>query len=203
MTFPIYQVVFYLFAVLLIMASLAVITVRNPVRAALFTIAAFFCCSVLWMLMEAEFLALALIFVYVGAVMTLFLFVVMMLNIDMSNLREGFAKILPYAALVLILTLVSLCMVVWPTHLGITAAIQTHHVAHYSNVKSIGDVLYSDYLYPFEVAGAILLVAMVSAITLAFFGRKPHTKFQNINEQHRANKKDRLRIVKMKSEGDQ
>src|SRR3990167_7756023 len=173
MTFPTYQVIFYVFSVLLIVASIGVITVRNSVRAALFTIAAFFCCAVIWMLLQAEFLSLALIFVYVGAVMTLFLFVIMMLNIDMSDFREGFVKILPYAVLVLILMLISICMVVWPTRLGTTAILATHHAANYSNVKSIGDVLYTDYLYPFEVAGAILLVAILAAISLAFFGPKP------------------------------
>ena len=197
-SFPLYDVLFYFFSGLLIIASLCVVTSRNTVYSVLALVFAFFCSAVLWMLMQTEFLALMLIFVYVGAVMTLLLFVVMMLNIDLEKIREKFTHFLPVSIVVLGLLIVIL-----------TLAFHTHHLrsvmaptypADYSNTDQLGTLLFTRYLYPFEIAGLILLVAMISAISLAFFGRKPDTKTQSISQQHLANKHDRLKIVKMNSE---
>lgn len=198
--FPIYKVVFFIFAAVLIAAAVMVITSRNPVRAILFLVLAFFASAVLWMMLQAEFLSLVLIFVYVGAVMTLFLFVVMMLNIDLSKLQEKFVRYLPFGLVVMVLLVGTMILVVSPKHLPATTSHLKLFPANYSNVKAMGILLFTDYLYPFEIAAVILLVAMIAAITLAFHGRKPNTKSQKISEQLKAQKKDRLRIVKMKAE---
>lgn len=200
MTFPIHQVVFYFFAILLVSAATMVIVVKNPVHAVLFLVLSFFASAVLWMLLQAEFLSLILIFVYVGAVMTLFLFVVMMLNIDLSAVREKFVRYLPAGILVMLLVLGMLIMILSPKHLEVASVLPTHYPASYSNVTAMGQLLFTDYLYPFELAAVILLVAIVSAISLAFQGHKPDVKTQNIDEQHKANKKERLRLVNMKLE---
>lgn len=198
--FPIYQVVFFIFATILIAAAVMVIVSRNPVRAILFLVLAFFASAVLWMMLQAEFLALILIFVYVGAVMTLFLFVVMMLNIDMSKMREKFVRFLPLGIIVMLLLIITMALVVSPRHLPASTAHLKHLPADFSNVKAMGSLLYTHYLLPFEIASVILLVAIIAAITLAFHGRKPNTKAQKIAQQLRANKKDRLKIIKMKAE---
>lgn len=200
MVFPIYQVIFYVFAAILLVAGLLVITSRNPVRAILFLVLAFFASAVLWMIIQAEFLALVLIFVYVGAVMTLFLFVVMMLNIDLVVTKEKFIRHLPVGVLALLALVALMIMVVSPKHLTFAQQGFTAFPADYNNTKMLGELLYTDYILPFEIAGLILLVAMISAITLAFHGRKPNTKSQSISQQHLATKKNRLRIVKMKAE---
>ena len=137
--FPTYQVVFYFFSFVLIAAACMVIISRNPVRAVLFLVLAFFASAVLWMLLQAEFLSLVLIFVYVGAVMTLFLFVVMMLNIDLSEMREGFVKFLPFAVLVLVLLVGLMLVVIGPTNLKLATVMPIHHGADYSNVRQLGD----------------------------------------------------------------
>ena len=188
-------IVFYVFAALLVGSSAMVIISRNPVRGALFLVLAFFASSVLWLLMEAEFLALALIFVYVGAVMTLFLFVVMMLDLDLVPTREGFVRYLPFGILVMVLFVAVMIIVITPEHfkLGSLAAV-TPHPENYSNVKEIGDVLYTQYLYPFELAAIILLTAIIAAITLAFRG-KQNSKSQRIDKQLAATKADRMYLV--------
>jgi NADH-quinone oxidoreductase subunit J len=198
--FPIYQVVFYVFAVILLGAAFMVIISRNPVRAVLFLVLAFVASAGLWLMIQAEFLALVLIFVYVGAVMTLFLFVVMMLNIDLSYLKEKFVKFLPIGIIAMLALIVLMVITVSPKHLGLAKGTFKPFGANYNNTQAMGTLLYTDYILPFEIAGLILLVAIISAITLAFHGRKPGTKTQNINKQHQASKKDRLRVVSMKAE---
>ena len=187
--------VFYSFAAALIASALMVIISRNPVRGALFLVLSFFTSAVLWMLIEAEFLSLALIFVYVGAVMTLFLFVVMMINIDFVPVREGFVRYLPFGILVMAIVVGLMLYVIGPSHFGwFGKTIQTAHPADYSNVKEIGQVLYTNYVYPFEIAAIILLVAIIAAISLAFRGRQ-NSKAQNIPKQLSVNRKDRVRLV--------
>ena len=198
--FPIYSVIFFIFAILVIGAGLMVILSRNPVHAILFLILAFFGSSVLWLMLHAEFLALVLVFVYVGAVMTLFLFVVMMLNIDLSRMREKFVRYLPLTAIIALLLIgVMIAILVTPKRFPPLDSHLSNPPADYSNVKSMGELLYTLYLYPFEIAGIILLVAIIAAIGLAFHGRKPNTKTQRIQEQLQANKQDRLRVIKMES----
>ncbi|MDF1797056.1 MAG: NADH-quinone oxidoreductase subunit J [Coxiellaceae bacterium] len=201
---PIHQIIFFVFAVILITSALMVIISRNPVRAALFLVLTFFCSAVLWMMLQAEFLALALIFVYVGAVMTLLLFVVMMLNIDVASLKDGFVRsfvfvllgVLVSAALVYVIL-----SVIGPMQLNDGASITMPRMpADYSNVKAMGMLLYTQYLYPFELAAVILLVAIIAAISLAFFGRKKGTKSQVVSQQLKAKKSDRLRVVNLKAD---
>ncbi len=186
---------FYLFAIILIGAAFSVITVKNPVHAALFLVLAFFSSAAIWLLLQAEFLAIALVLVYVGAVMVLFLFVVMMLDINFTKLREGFVNYLPVATIVGGLILVEMIFVVgaWP-HVS-SAEVATN----IPNTVALGQVLYTDYVYPFEIAAAILLVAMIAAIALTM---RPHTraKYQKPEEQVKVRREDRIRIVKMPAE---
>lgn len=162
-----------------------------------FLVLAFFCSSILWMLIQAEFLSLVLIFVYVGAVMTLFLFVVMMINLDLESLKEGFVRYLPYAIIVLMLFLITMGFALT------TPATFTHqtHITLFSsshnNTRLLGELLYTKYLYAFELTGLILLVAIVASISLAFHGPQADVKTQKIRKQLAASKKDRLKIIKM------
>jgi NADH-quinone oxidoreductase subunit J len=193
-------VLFYLFATILIAAAVTVITVRNPVHAALFLVLAFFTSAAIWLLLEAEFLAIVLVLVYVGAVMVLFLFVVMMLDINIVPLREGFIRFLPVGALVALLILAEMALVVGPEHFGLDSVAEpARHAADYSNTKELGSLLYTVYVYPFEIAAAILLVAIVAAIALTM-RRRPETKYQNPAEQVGVRRDDRVRIVRMASE---
>jgi NADH-quinone oxidoreductase subunit J len=193
-----FDVVFYLFAAITVMAGMGVVLARNPVHAALFLVLAFCSCAGIWMLLEAEFLAIALILVYVGAVMVLFLFVVMMLDINLVKLREGFWRWFPFGALIAGLMVFEM---VWVLGSRQTADVTTVvvHAADYSNTKELGRLLYTQYVYPFEIAAVILLVAMVAAIALTL-RRRQGVKSQNISEQVKVKKADRLRIVKMDSE---
>ncbi|WP_172597645.1 NADH-quinone oxidoreductase subunit J [Sulfuriflexus mobilis] len=194
------QLTFYVFATILVFAAIMVITVRNPVHASLFLVVAFFNSAVLWLLLEAEFLAITLVLVYVGAVMVLFLFVIMMLDINIARLREGFAKYLPVAAVVAVIMAVEMVFVVGPGNFGLEQfAEPARHAADYSNTKQLGSVLYTVYLYPFEIAAAILLVAIVAAIALTL-RRRPGTRHQQIDKQVAVRAADRLRIVKMDTE---
>lgn len=187
------EIVFYFFAVTVLFAATMVITSRNPVHAVLFLVLAFVASTGLWIMLESEFLALVLIFVYVGAVMTLFLFVVMMLNIDLAPLREGFVRYLPIGMLVLVVFVALIIYALRPNQLA-AAPIVANSPLHYNNVKSLGMVLYTQYLYAFEIAAALLLVAIVSAIALAH--RKPrNSKTQNVSEQLAVNKKDRVYLI--------
>jgi len=190
------QIIFYAFAAVLLFAASMVITVRNPVRAALFLILAFFTSSGIWLLLEAEFLAMTLVLVYVGAVMVLFLFVVMMLDIDLAPLQEGFTRYLPLGILVAALITIEMIAVLGASHFGLDiVSAPIPHPEGYSNTKEIGLLLYTIYVYPFEIASVILTVAIIAAITLTL--REKKSKSQNVSEQVKVQAKDRLRIIKM------
>ncbi len=193
------QSVFYIFSALLLMSAGLMITVRNPVFAALFLILAFFSSSAIWLLLEAEFLAIVLVLVYVGAVMVLFMFVVMMLDINTSAMREGFIKYLPIGGLVAILMALSMGLVINAGEFGLVSDSIQRHSADYSNTAELGMTLYTHYLYPFEIAGAILLVAIIAAIALTMRGPRS-SKAQKPGDQVAVKSTDRLRIVKMKVE---
>ena len=186
--------VFYTLAAILLFASIRVITTRNPVHAALHLVLAFFTAAGIWLLLEAEFLAIALVLVYVGAVMVLFLFVVMMLDINIDKLREGFWEYLPMAGIIGLLMAVEMVMVLSGKYF--IAATVASKPADYSNTAELGRVLYTDYLLPFELASVVLLVAIVAAIVLTLRDRK-ESKSMNPAEQVLVKKADRLRIVKM------
>lgn len=198
--FPIYEVIFFIFAIVLIAAATMLIVSHNPVHAVLFLVLAFFASAVLWVMMQAEFLCLVLIFVYVGAVMTLFLFVVMMLNIDLSKIQQKFVRFLPFGLLSMLLLIATMIVVVSPRHFGMASTTLPRVPANFSDTKAIGALLYTHYLLPFEIAAVILLVAIIASITLAFHGRKSDTKLQRIWEQLEATKENRLRVIKMKAE---
>jgi NADH-quinone oxidoreductase subunit J len=191
---------FYGFAAILLVASLLVITVRNPVHAALFLVLAFFTAAALWLLLYAEFLALTLVLVYVGAVMVLFLFVVMMLDINIDLLREGFWRMLPLAGLIGVLMAGEMALVLASREFGVEGAPSPGAPpAGYSNTRALGQVLYTDYVFAFEIAAVILLVAIVAAIALTLRQRK-ETKYQDPGTQLLATKANRLKIVKMPPE---
>jgi NADH-quinone oxidoreductase subunit J len=193
-------ILFYIFSGILLFAALMVILVRNTVHAALFLVLAFFSSAAVWLLLEAEFLALVLVLVYVGAVMVLFLFVVMMLDVNVAPLREGFIRYLPVGVLVGVLILVEMALVVGPRHFGLQQfGSPPRSPADYSNTKELGSVLYTGYLYPFEIAGAILLVAIVAAIALTM-RRRAQTKYLNPSDQTSVRRDDRIRLVQMKAE---
>jgi len=198
MLIPTHEIIFYVFTVLLIASATAVITSKNPVKAVLFLVVAFFASAVLWMLMQAEFLSLVLIFVYVGAVMTLFLFVVMMLRTDPEESTVNFARYYPLALLVLVILVGTALYAFSAKHWALANTLPTHYGANYNNVQAMGMLLFTKYLYPFEIAAVLLLVGMISAIALVFHGRKADTKAQIISEQLAANKKDRLRVIDLK-----
>jgi NADH-quinone oxidoreductase subunit J len=190
---------FYFFAAILVFSGLRVITSRNPVHSALFLVLAFFTAAGLWMLLEAEFLAITLVLVYVGAVMVLFLFVVMMLDINLDRLREGFWDYLPLAGFVSVLLMIEMAMILGSRHFGLEVmAAPKPHAADYSNTKELGRLLYTDYVYAFELAAVILLVAIVAAIALTLRRRKD-TKYIDPAQQVKVKRNDRLRIVKMQS----
>ena len=199
-TSTLFAAFFYAFAGLLVLSGLRVITARNPVHAALFLVLAFFCASGLWMLLKAEFLSLALILVYVGAVMVLFLFVVMMLDLDLEHLRRDFKKFLPVAFLMGVVIVLELSIVLIRSFIGTSAPVQPmlEEVAS-SNTHALGMLIFVDYVYAFEVAGVILLVAIIAAVALTLRNRKD-SKSQNIHEQVNVNSADRMRIVKMDSD---
>ncbi|MEO6975835.1 MAG: NADH-quinone oxidoreductase subunit J [Gallionella sp.] len=190
-------IVFYMFAALIVFAALGVITSRNPVHAVLFLVLAFISSSGIWLLLEAEFLAITLVLVYVGAVMVLFLFVVMMLDINLVRLREGFWRWLPFGAGLAGLMVFEMIWVLGATKTS-GGMVAIKHAADYSNTKVLGRLLYTEYVYPFEIAAVILLVAMVAAIALTMRRRKD-AKSQLVSEQVAVKKADRLRIVPMKS----
>ena len=186
-------VLFYLFGAVLLASSLAVILVRNPVHAALFLVLAFVTAAALWLLLYAEFLAITLVLVYVGAVMVLFLFVVMMLDINIDRLREGFWGNLPLALGVGILMAAE--MVLLLLRGSQPGAAPGAPPAGFSNTKALGAVLYTDYVFAFELAAIVLLVAIVAAIAITLRTRK-ETKYQNPSAQLSVKARDRLKIVK-------
>jgi NADH-quinone oxidoreductase subunit J len=191
------DIVFYTLAAVLLYAAISVITTRNPVYAALYLVLAFFTAAGIWLLLEAEFLAIALVLVYVGAVMVLFLFVVMMLDINLDKLREGFWNALPVALPVGGLMAVEMVMIVGVRNFGVDKwTVPEAHPANYSNTAELGRVLYTDYLLPFELASVVLLVAIVAAIALTLRDRK-ESKSVDPSKQVLVKKADRLRILKM------
>ncbi len=193
------QVVFYFFAAVLVTASLLVITVRNPVHAALFLVLAFFSSAAVWMLLHAEFLAIALVLVYVGAVMVLFLFVVMMLDINLAPLREGFARYLPLGLGIAILMVAAMSMVIRSGQFGAENVV-AEAAAGASNTRELGMALFTDFLYPFEIAGAVLLVAIVAAISLTMRKKTRAPRTPRAELQVAVRREDRVRIVKMEAE---
>ncbi len=197
------NVLFYIFGAMLVASAFGVITARNPVHCALFLVMAFLNSAVIWLLLGAEFLALTLVVVYVGAVMVLWLFVVMMMDVDVEKLRQGFTRYAPLGALVALVVVAQIGIVVWVRKLGLTGApASAARPEGYSNTAELGHLLYTEYLYPFEVAAVILLVAIVAAITLTM-RKRPGQKLQNVAKQVAVRAKDRIRIVKMDAEGGQ
>jgi NADH-quinone oxidoreductase subunit J len=197
------EILFYTFATVLVGAAIGVITSRNPVHSVLFLVLCFFNAAVLWLLIEAEFLAIVLVLVYVGAVMVLFLFVVMMLDINIETMREGFARYAPLGGLIALIVIVEFYYVLWVKRLGLDI---TGGVAPlpdgYSNTKAIGAVLYTDYVYPFQLAAVVLLIAIVAAIALTM-RRRPGLKTQDVSKQVAVRRQDRVRLVKVEPEGEQ
>ena len=198
MTLPWDLIFFYTFATVLVLAALAVISVKNSVHAALFLVLTFFTSAALWLLLQAEFLAIALVLVYVGAVMVLFLFVIMMLDVNFENLRKGFRSYLPVGATVGVLVLIEMALVVLGGYLKPVVA-PAPVPATAENTKALGMLLYTDYVYPFEIAAVILLVAIIAAIALTHRTRKA-TKHQDPSEQVKVRARDRLRVLSMPSE---
>jgi NADH-quinone oxidoreductase subunit J len=194
---------FLVFSAVAVAAALGVVASKNPVHSALFLVLTFFACSGVWMLLEAEFLAITLVLVYVGAVMVLFLFVVMMLDINIVQMRKGFVRYLPVGALIALVLAAQMIWVVGPVGpdvMGDESLQQSvRHAADYSNTKELGRVLYTEYVLPFEIAAVILLVAIVAAIALTL-RRRPATKYQTPGEQIKVKRNDRLKIVKMDAE---
>jgi NADH-quinone oxidoreductase subunit J len=188
---------FYAFATILVMAAFRVITARNPVHAALFLVLSFFTAACLWMLLKAEFLAIALVLVYVGAVMVLFLFVVMMLDINTDKLREGFWRAFPIAAAVGIVIVAEIVAVIWQAF-TVTQSLNpaANLPSNIDNTKALGIALYSTYAYPAQIAAVVLLVAIIAAIALTLRSRKD-SRHQDASAQIRVQAKDRVRIVKM------
>ena len=192
--------VFYMLAAVMLFAAIRGITSRNPVHSALFLVLAFVSCSGLWLLLEAEFLAIALVLVYVGAVMVLFLFVVMMLDINVQRLREGMLNYLPLGLTVALLMVLEMGLVLWARHSQLRDMPAPPPMgADYSNTKEIGRLLYTEYVYPFEIAAVILLVAIIAAIALTLRRRK-NTKQQDPALQVGVRRSDRVRLVSMPSE---
>ena len=192
-------IVFYAFGLILLVSALCVITARNPVHAALFLVLAFFTASAIWLLLRAEFLAIALVLVYVGAVMVLFLFVVMMLDINIERLREGFWRNLPIALVVGGLMAFEMISVLAYRVYGMPRP--NERPLSYSNTKELGRVLYTDYVYAFEIAAVILLVAIVAAIALTLRRRKD-VRGQDPAQQARVRREDRVKLVTMPAEKD-
>ena len=193
-------VVFYIFAAVLVFAALRVITSRNSVHSALFLVLAFFTAAGIWMLLRAEFLAITLVLVYVGAVMVLFLFVVMMLDVNLERLKQGFWSYLPLGATIALLMVLEMVLVLSDRYFGLQAMpAPIDPGASYSNTRELGRLLYTEYVYPFELASVVLLVAIIAAIALTMRKRKD-TKYQDPSVQIAAKRADRVRLVSMASE---
>ncbi len=190
--------IFYVFAAILVFAALRVITSRNPVHSALWLVLSFFSAAGVWMLLRAEFLAIVLVLVYVGAVMVLFLFVVMMLDVNFDTLRERFRSYIPVGATVGILFLIEMTLVLLGGFFG-PAPPQPPSPSGYSNTRALGLQLYTDYAYPLEIAAVLLLVAIIAAIALTHRERR-ESKYQNPAQQVRVRPGDRLRVLNMPPE---
>ncbi len=195
MTFA--QFAFYFFGSVMVFAAAMVITIRNPVKAALFLVLAFFSAACVWITLEAEFLAIVLVLVYVGAVMVLFLFVVMMLDINLARLRAGFGEYLPIGGIIAVLMVIEMGVVLSTDDFSAANMPRPEgHGSEYSNTRELGGLLYTFYVYPFQLAAVILLVAIIAAIALTL-RKRPDTKYQDPRTQVSVRKEDRLRIVKM------
>ena len=192
-------ILFYVFSSILLVAALGVIFSKNPVHSIMFLVGAFFQSAVLWLLIEAEFLAIVLVLVYVGAVMVLFLFVVMMLDINVEEAKSSIAKYTPFGLLIAGLMIVELMQVIKLRSANQTLQGFSINPPDYSNTESLGSVLYTEHVYAFEIAAVILLLAIVAAITLTM-RKRPGLKAQDIAKQVAVDPKDRLKIIKMKSE---
>ncbi|MBT0963789.1 NADH-quinone oxidoreductase subunit J [Denitromonas iodatirespirans] len=192
--------VFYLLATVMVLAALRVITVRNPVHAALFLVLTFFNAGGIWLLLQAEFLAITLVMVYVGAVMVLFLFVVMMLDINVDRLREGFWSYLPVGAVVGVIMLAEMVLVLSGPYFGLDAMPEPPAAqAGYSNTRELGRVLYTDYVYPFELASLVLLVAMVAAVALTL-RKRAGSRYLDPARQIAVKRADRIELLSMPAE---
>jgi NADH-quinone oxidoreductase subunit J len=189
---------FYIFSAVLLLAAFRVITARNAVHSALFLVLSFFSAACLWMLLQAEFLAISLVLVYVGAVMVLFLFVVMMLDFNPEGLRQGFWKHFPVAALVGVIIALEMAAVLLPGFRVVDAPVADAAALKLGNTKLLGIEIYTKYLYPLQIAAVLLLVAIIAAIALTLRRRKD-TKNQDPSEQVKVRKADRLRVVPMKA----
>ncbi len=194
------DIVFYFFATVLIVSALGVITSRNPVYSALLLVLSFVTCAGLWLLLEAEFLAITLVLVYVGAVMVLFLFVVMMLDINLDRLREGFWKWFPFGAILALVLVAEITMVLMNGQFSLDQMPPPPaHTADYSNTKELGRLIYTEYVYAFELAAVLLLVAMVSAIALTL-RQRTDKRSPDPSKQVAVRAEDRVRIVSMPTE---
>lgn len=191
--------VFYFLSTVLVYASLRVVTLRNPVHAALHLVLAFFSASGVWILLQAEFLAIALVLVYVGAVMVLFLFVVMMLDINLDRLREGFWSYLPLGSIVALLMVAEMSLVIWANYFDLFDSNVAQTAAGYSNVQAVARLLFTEYVYPFVLASVILLVAMVAAVALTLRGKRL-SKSVSPAQQVFVKARDRVRVLQMPSE---
>jgi NADH-quinone oxidoreductase subunit J len=193
-------IIFLGYATVLVCAALGVIISRNPIHSVMFLVLSFFTSAILWLLLEAEFLAMTLVLVYVGAVMVLFLFVVMMLNIDTSTVRSHFMRYAPLGVLVALIGVGEVWSVFWLRSEGLSTLAKPEAApADYSNTAELGAVLYTEHVYAFELASFVLLLAIIAAIVLTM-RRRPGLKVQDIGKQVAVKRDDRLRIVKMKAE---
>jgi NADH-quinone oxidoreductase subunit J len=196
------EILFYTFAAILIAAAVGVITTRNPVHSALFLVLAFVQSAALWLLIEAEFLAIVLVLVYVGAVMVLFLFVVMMLDINVEKIREGFTRYVWIGAIVAAIVVAEIANVIWFKSAGLAfMTVPAALPADYSNTRDLGAVLYTQYAYAFEIAAVVLLLAIVAAISLTM-RKRPGLKVQDISAQVAVRREDRVRVVQVESSRD-
>ncbi|HET19087.1 MAG TPA: NADH-quinone oxidoreductase subunit J [Chromatiales bacterium] len=194
------KLLFFIFSSVAVLSAFRMVTTRNPVHAALYLILTFFSTALVWLLLEAEFLGIVLLLVYVGAVMVLFLFVVMMLDINTAPMREGFIRFLPVGAGVAVVMIVEMSLVLGPKLFGLDIyPAPEPKPADYSNTSELGSVLYTVYVYPFEIAAVILLVAMVAAIMLTL-RRRPGVKYQDASAQAKVRREDRIRMVSMPAE---
>lgn len=193
-------VLFYVFAAILVISALRVITAPNPVQSALFLVLSFFNAAAIWMLLKAEFLAILLVLVYVGAVMVLFLFVVMMLDINVDVLRRDFKRFVPIASIIGAIMVIEAALILWHGYAGVAAPVQAAAAASdWSNTRVIGKLIYTDYIFAFEVAGLVLLVAIIAALALTLKHGKD-SKRQVVADQLRVRASDRVRVVKMAAE---
>jgi len=191
--------VFYFLSAILVFAGLRVITARNPVHAALYLVLAFFTASGVWMLLQAEFLAIALVLVYVGAVMVLFLFVVMMLDINLDRLREGFWSYLPLGAIIGLLMVAEMGLVLGGNYLGLLESSVRQATSEDSNVQAIGRLMFTEYVYPFELASVILLVGIIAAVALTQRAKRTN-KSVSPSQQVFVKARDRVRVLQIPAE---